>query len=130
MSRILKTFLGFCSIWAVMTFLCMLLIAITNEVLSWNPEVSYAFAYITTILLSYFLNSKYVFHSSFNLIKMLSYCATYISGMFLGMILIKIGMTLLPKINETLISYAVIPFTLTWNFVLINIILAPRKEKK
>lgn len=130
MPRILRVFLGFCSIGAIMTFLCMILIAITNEVLSWNPEVSYAFAYITTLLLSYFLNSKYVFHSSFNFIKMISYCATYLSGMLLGMLLIKIGMTLLPQINETLISYAVIPVTLVWNFIFINKILTKKKEMR
>lgn len=129
MPHLLKIFFGFCSIGAIMTVLSMLLIAITNEILSWNPEVSYAFAYLTTLLLSYYLNTKYVFHSSFSFVKLLSYCATYISGMLLGMLLIKIGMTLLPQINETLISYAVIPFTLVWNFVLVNKFLTTRKEK-
>ena len=130
MAHLLKAFTGFCSIGAVMTVISMGFIAITNEILFWNPEASYVFAYITTLLLSYFLNSKYVFHSSFNLTKLFSYCATYISGMLLGMLLIKIGITLLPRINETLISYAVIPVTLVWNFIFINRILTMKKAKR
>ena len=130
MSHILKRFLGFCSIGAVMTFLSMLLIAITNELFSWDPVVSYDFAYITTLLLSYFLNTKYVFHASFRIIELLSYCATYISGMLLGMLLIKIGMVIFPQINETLISYAVIPITMVWNFIFINMILTMKKETR
>lgn len=113
-----------------MTGLSMVLIAITNEVLSWDPEVSYVFAYISTLLLSYFLNTKYVFHASFSFIKLLSYCATYISGMLLGMLLIKIGIAMFPQINETLISYAVIPITLVWNFIFINKILTMKKVKR
>lgn len=128
MSRILKTFLGFCSIGTVMTVLSMGLIAITNEIFSWNPEVSYGFAYITTLLLSYYLNSKYVFHSSLCFIRLFIYCATYISGMLIGMILIKLGTRLLPQINETVISYAVIPITLVWNFIFINKKLTIRKK--
>jgi len=130
MSRFIKNFLGFCSIGAAMTLLSMLLIAVTNEILSWNPEVSYDFAYITTLLLSYYLNTKYVFHSSFCFTKLLSYCATYISGMLLGMLLIKIGIKLLPQINETIITYAVIPITLVWNFLFVNKILTMKKEKR
>ena len=130
MSRLLKSFLGFCSIGAVMTFLSLVLIAVTNEILTWDPLVSYVFAYTTTLLLSYFLNSKYVFHSSLNPLKMISYCATYISGMLLGMLLIKLGIALLPQVNETLISYAVIPITLVWNFVFVNKILTMKKEKR
>ena len=130
MPHLFKYFFGFCSIGALMTGLSMVLIAITNEVLSWDPEVSYVFAYISTLLLSYFLNTKYVFHASFSFIKLLSYCATYISGMLLGMLLIKIGIAMFPQINETLISYAVIPITLVWNFIFINKILTMKKVKR
>ncbi len=112
-----------------MTLLSMILIAITNEILSWDPEVSYDFAYITTLLLSYYLNTKYVFHSSFSFIKLFSYCAAYLSGMLLGMLLIKAGIALLPQVNETIISYAAIPVTLAWNFIFVNIILSKRKER-
>lgn len=106
-----------------MTLLSMLLIAITNELLGWNPQVSYVIAYMATLLLSYWLNSRLVFHSSMNLRKLVGYCGTYLSGMLLGLVMLKALTSGFPQWNLTLLSYAVIPVTMVWNFVFVNKIL-------
>lgn len=123
-------FAGFGGIGGAMTLLSMLLIAITNELLGWNPQVSYVVAYMATLLLSYWLNSRLVFHSSMNLRKLAGYCGTYLSGMLLGMLMLKALTSGFPQWNPTLLSYAVIPVTMVWNFIFINRILThnPKRE--
>lgn len=127
-SVLLRKFIGFGGIGAAMTLLSMLMIAACNELLKWNPQLSYLVAYVTTLLLSYCLNSLWVFHSPLSLKKLFGYCSTYVGGMILGMLLLAGLQRLLPAWNPTLLSYAVIPVTMIWNFVFINKILSRESE--
>lgn len=121
-------FLGFGGVGAAMTLLSMLMIAAGNELLGWNPQVSYLVAYVATLLLSYWLNSVWTFHSTLSWKKLSGYCGTYVSGMILGMLLLVGLRRLFPDGNPTLLNYAVIPVTLLWNFVFVNKILSRKKE--
>lgn len=113
-------FIGFCGIGGIVTLLSMAMIAITNELFQWHPQLSYIFAYLLTLLLSYVLNSQLVFHSTLSFRKFAGYCGAYISGMLLGIGMLLLGMHILPDCNRTILSYAVIPATMLWNFAFIN----------
>ena len=123
MKTVLLKFCGFCGVGGTMTLLSMAMIAFANELLHWSPQISYIVAYITTLLLSYVLNSKFVFQSSLHIKNAVKYCAAYISGMFWGMLLLKLSIRLFPRCNTTLLNYLIIPMTMVWNFLLINGIL-------
>ena len=116
MIHFLKKFAGFCSVGALMTVLSMVLIAITNEVFSWHPEVSYIFSYVVTLLLSYLLNLKFVFHSRYSWKGLFSYCMTYLCSMLFGMALLWLLMRVFPTTNRTLLSYCMLPVTTLWNY--------------
>ena len=55
--------------------------------------------------------------------KAVKYCLAYISGMFLGMLLLKLSIRLFPRCSATLLSYLIIPVTMAWNFLLVNVVL-------
>lgn len=113
---LLKKLLGFCSVGGAMTLLSMLMIAVTNEFFHWHPQVSYIFAYLTTLILSYLLNIRYVFHSHYSWKGLGAYCLTYISSMILGSVLLWFLMRIFPNVNNTLLSYCLLPATTLWNF--------------
>lgn len=114
--NLLKELLKFCSIGGAMTVLSMLMIAFTNEICHWHPQVSYVFSYITTLIVSYLLNIRYVFHSRYSWTGLAAYCSIYLSSMVLGCVLLWILMHLFPSANGTLLSYCLLPATTLWNF--------------
>ena len=128
MRKLLLKFIGFGGVGGVTTLLSMAMIAVTNEIFHWNPQVSYVVSYVLTLLLSYVLNSIWVFHSKFSWRKITGYCGAYISGMLLGMVLLKGVMLSFPHWNATLLSCMVIPVTLGWNFIFVNIVLTAREK--
>ena len=129
MKKLLLKLLGFCGVGGAMTLLSMLLIVLTNEIFGWHPQVSYAFAYMLTLLLSYVLNTRLVFHVPRSLKKLFGYCVAYLSGMILGMVLLKMLTQFCSGTNATLLSYVVIPITLAWNFYFVDKILNSKGEK-
>ena len=56
-------------------------------------------------------------------LKLVGLCGVYLSGMFLCMILLKVLLVILTRWNPILLSYTVVFCTMTWNFILINLIL-------
>lgn len=123
-------FIGFCGVGGAMTLLSMLMIALMNEVFHWNPLFSYIFTYVATLVLSYYLNSKLVFHSSLSWKNMGGYFGTYLSGMILGTLLLRWLCVWFPACNHTLLSYAIIPVTTVWNFIFVHLFLRNRQIKK
>ena len=119
---------GFCGVGGAMTLLSIALIALTNEVFHWPPQLSYVFAYISTLLLSYLLNAKLVFRSTSGIRKLVLYCATYLSGMLIGMIALQILIGVFRRTNVTLLNCLVVFITPIWNFVFVNMIFHKRKE--
>ena len=127
MMKTLIKFCGFCGVGGAMTLLSIVLIALTNEFLHWEPLVSYVFAYVLTLLLSCLLNARYVFRSKLNIKKTVLYFFAYLSGMLLGMALLKILILTFKRTNVTLLNCLVVAVTVVWNFLLVNKIL--RKTK-
>lgn len=113
----IRWFCGFAGIGGLVTLLSMILIFAGNEWFGVPPLISYVTAYLVTLLLSYWLNAKFVFHSPFRIRGLALYLAAYLSGMGLGILMLRLLIRFLPGINETILSYAVIPVTMVWNFL-------------
>ena len=128
MTALLFKLCGFCGVGGAMTLLSIALIALMNEVFHWPPQLSYVFAYISTLLLSYLLNAKLVFRSTVNIRKLSLYCATYLSGMLIGMVALQILIGVFRRTNVTLLNCIVVFITLIWNFVFVNGIFRKRRE--
>ncbi len=130
LKQILFRFGGFSLIGIGNTLLSMLIILVMNEVCGINAMISYVFAYVTTVFLAYIANARLVFHAKISILSGMGFFASYLSGMMLGMALLWLSARLLPGWNATLVSYAVIPVTMLWNFILINRILGEKKRNK
>lgn len=122
--KLFITFAGFSFVGIVVTLVSMLLIFICNEILGWNSIVSYLLSYGVSILLSYFLNAKYVWKSDFLFVAMVRYFGIYIASMVLGAALLWLLELVLPDVNKTILSYCVIPFTMLWNYLFVNRLLS------
>lgn len=82
---------------------------------------TYIILYLSMILLSFLLNAKYTFQSSYNIKKLFLYYGSYGISMLLGILLLSIFKKVLPFENWVL-AYLVIPFTMTSNFLLSSFI--------
>ena len=82
---------------------------------------TYIILYLSMIILSFLLNAKYTFQSSYNIKKLFLYYGSYGISMLLGVLLLSIFKKILPFENWVL-AYLVIPFTMTSNFLLSSFI--------
>ena len=129
LSKLFVRFCGFAGVGAVVTLLSMLLIFIGNELLGIAPLISYAASYLITLFLSYWLNAKLVFRAPFRLRGLIWYVIAYLSGMVVGMLLLRLLLQFVSEGYETILSYAVIPVTMVWNFLFADRIMAWCKRK-
>ena len=132
LNRMKKTavrFSGFSLIGLANTFLSMLLIFVLNRICGVHYLISYAAAYVLTVLLAYAANALWVFHVGLALADCIRFVMTYISGMLLGMGLLRLGRYVFPCLDETLLSYCVIPVTTVGNFWFVNKVLSGKKKE-
>ena len=122
--QILARFGGFSLIGAANTLLSMAVIFALNEWLGLDCRASYALAYAVTVALAYVANARLVFGARLSLPGFVGFFAAYLSGMLVGVALLWALCRLFPSWNETLLSYAVIPATMVWNFFFVNKLLA------
>ncbi|MBQ0088169.1 MAG: GtrA family protein [Prevotellaceae bacterium] len=122
MRILIQRILGFSIVGVVVTIISLLLLWFFNDVLSLNIYVAYVFAYTISIVLSYFLNARYVWMHTLSAVDILKYLAIYLSSMALGTILLFPFQLLLPEWNHTLLSFTTIPFTMIWNYLFVNYI--------
>ena len=118
--KLISTFAGFSVVGIVVTFVSMLLIFIFNEILCWNSIVSYLISYALSILISYFLNTAYVWKKEFFVLDLIRYFGIYLASMVLGAVLLWGLEYIFPSMNKTILSYCVIPFTMIWNYFFVN----------
>lgn len=118
--NLIGKFAGFSVVGTVVTLVSMGLLFVFNEGLRWNVYLSYAAAYLLSIQLSYVLNLRYVFRRRFGWRTLWQYNLTYVGGMLLGLVLVRLYTWLAPECNRTVLSYAAIPFTMLFNFFFVN----------
>lgn len=127
-NRVVRKFLGFSTVGVFITLLSLSLTFIFLELIKTPLILTYACIYFVTILVSYFLNSRLVFKSGKSFRKLMLYFGVYISGMLLGVLVLKFYEQNLNFKNYVL-SYLVIPFTMSWNFILSSLVLKKQKSK-
>lgn len=115
--KLISLFAGFSVVGAVTTLFSLGAIYVLLEIFETHLIFTYVFIYIITILLSYILNSYYVFKSSLGKNKAVKYFTIYISGMVIGVIVLWIFEATLP-FKEFILAFMVLPITMMWNFVL------------
>lgn len=118
--KLISTFAGFSFVGIMVTLVSMLLIFICNEILGWNSIVSYLISYALSILISYFLNTAYVWKKEFFVLDIIRYFGIYLASMVLGAVLLWGLEYIFPSMNKTILSYCVIPFTMIWNYFFVN----------
>lgn len=106
------------------------LIFVFNEGFRWNVYASYGAAYLLSIQLSYVLNLRYVFRRRSSWRTLWLYNLTYVGGMSLGLVLVRLYTWLAPDYNRTVLSYAAIPFTMLFNFFFVNLITRIKNEER
>ena len=80
---------------------------------------TYLAVYLSTILLSYYLNSKYTFSSNFSTKKTTIYFVIYLSCMFIGANLLHLVSKLI-ILENWIYPFCILPITATYNFILTN----------
>ena len=78
---------------------------------------TYVFVYLTTLSLSFYLNTTYTFKSKMSIRNMTYYFLVYLSGMCIGVLLLNIW-TKLVTLEDWIYPFLVLPFTLIWNFLM------------
>lgn len=132
-SALFKRFLGFSTVGVIVTLFSMSLTFIFNDILMINVFISYVMSFSISIIFSYFMNAKFVFKSEMKIKSFLMYYGTYILSMFLGLGILKVYHSFFPDLNKTIITYMVLPFTLSFNFLVVSKIMAKYRvnsEKK
>jgi len=115
--KIITIFAGFSGVGVVTTLLSLGAIYVFLEVFRTPLILTYGVIYFLTILLSYFLNSLFVFKSPLKLNKALRYFSIYLSGMLLGMLVLWLLKNTL-SFDHYILAYFVLPVTMAWNFLL------------
>ena len=119
---LVKKFAGFSIVGLIVTIVGFLSMYIFLGVLKTPLYFTYAGIYIFSIIISYLLNSKFVFKINSTIKRTIIYFLIYLSSMVIGLILLTIYKSTLPFENWIL-SYLTVPITLTWNFVLSYLLL-------
>jgi putative flippase GtrA len=93
---ILKKFTGFAIVGVLATFLSWTLYYIFNDKLQFNYIASYILAYIIPLILSFTLNSIFVFKSKKNIRNVLVFFSIYLSSMVMGILLLSLYHQIIP----------------------------------
>ena len=117
---------GFSVVGLITTILSLALIYILLKLMHTPLIVTYIGIYASTILLSFFLNSVFVFRSGLSFGNISKYFLIYLSGMFFGTLLLWLFKKALP-VENYILGYAVLPFTMMWNFAFSFKLLKPVK---
>lgn len=125
----LPQFIGFLLVGGSSTLVSIGLLALFNEIFHWHSQLSYVLSYLITLAGSYVVCAKWVFHSPLKWNGWWCYCCAYLSGMLLGMGVLKGLEILFPNINATLLGVATIPFTTLWNYLWVDRIMAFFKKR-
>lgn len=126
--NVLSQITGFSAVGASVTVFSVLLLYVFTVFLGFNALLSYTLTQLISITVSYFLNGKYVFKSSFGLCSYIKYYGIYLSAFFGGLVIIW-GLKELWSWSEFFLSIAPIPFTMTYNFFLTRLLFIHNKHK-
>ncbi len=81
--------------------------------------LTYTCVYAFSIMLSFVLNSTFTFKTTIKVSNMLRYYAIYVSGLVLGVLVMKL-FTSIFDFENWVYPFLVLPFTTVWNFSIAN----------
>ena len=114
-STFIKRFLSFATIGGILTIFSLMANLFCLKYLKFPLYSTYIGVYSTTILISFYFNSKFTFKSEINFRNSVRYYTIYLSSMFIGTALIALFDKLL-KVENWIYPFLVLPFTLSFNF--------------
>lgn len=123
---LVKRLIGFSFVGIFVTIVGMTLTFIFLKILNMSPYLTYFTSYVLTVLLSYYLNSRFVFKSGKSKKNLFIYYAIYSSSMLIGLGTLFIYHQTLP-FDELILNYMVIPVTMLWNFTVTSRFLKPEE---
>lgn len=126
---LVKRIIGFSFVGVFVTMVGMTLTFIFLKLLGFSPYITYFTSYVLTVLLSYYLNSRFVFKSGKSKKNLLIYYGVYSSSMLIGLVTLYIYHQLFTY-DELLLNYMVIPVTMAWNFTVSSRFLKPKNIEK
>ena len=119
--KLFARFGGFSLVGGGVTLISMYMLYALVEYLHLNATLAYVISYLISIQISFVINLKFVFRAQFLWRNLLYFNLTYLLTMLLGVGLLNLFILLAPiDTNQVLLSYAVILFTLLFNFLFIN----------
>jgi putative flippase GtrA len=121
-----KKLAGFGIIGVISTLFSMLLMYIFHNLMHWHYQASYVISYIIPLSLSFVLNSIFVFNSKKNTRNLIVYFSVYLSSMCTGMIILALFKQFI-ALDETILSYMTLPFTMAQNFTLSHLLLKKKE---
>lgn len=129
LNKLVKYFAGFSAVGAITTVASFLTALFLIEYLKISILIVYPVVYISSLLISYYLNKEIVFKYKGSRNKLFLYFVIYISSMLLGFLLIFL-MKEFSDIGETTIAILILPITTTYNFILVNLLFNKRDNKR
>lgn len=117
LKKLLMSFLRFANVGVFVTLLSLVLTYLFLKVLETPLLPTYILLYLSTIFVSYILNSFYTFKARRTARNLILYFASYGLSMLSGVALLALFEKALPFENWIL-AYMVIPFTMSLNFIL------------
>ncbi|NLN88237.1 MAG: GtrA family protein [Syntrophomonadaceae bacterium] len=119
----LREFAGFGLVGAANTVVTYGLYAVLLFLFSY--KVSYSLAYVSGILISYYMNSRLVFHEPVSLLKFIKYPIVYVVQYILGIVVLYVAIDVL-GFSQWLAPLLVIAISLPVTFVLSRLIIKGR----
>ena len=123
---IMKRIIGFSFVGVFVTLVGMTLTFIFLKIIGMSPYLTYFTSYVLTVMLSYYLNSRFVFKSGKSKKNLFIYYGIYSSSMLIGLGTLYIYRQTLP-FDELILNYMVIPVTMAWNFTVTSRFLKPQE---
>jgi putative flippase GtrA len=114
---IIKKFLSFATIGALLTIVSLGSITICLKYYDTPLQMTYIIINLITILISFYLNSKYTFKSEITLNNSIRYYAIYLTSMGIGTLLLGYFSSVF-NYEKWIYPFMVIPFTLLFNFLM------------
>jgi len=119
---LISKFTGFSVVGVIVNIIGLLFTYLFLGLLKTPLYSTYASIYFISIIISYLLNSKFVFKIESSIRRMIIYFLIYLTSMLLGLLVLSLYKKTLPFDNWFL-SYLTIPITLVWNFILSSMLL-------
>jgi putative flippase GtrA len=122
---IIKKMLSFATIGALLTVVSLGSTTIGIKFFHTPLKLTYVLVNIVTIIMSFYLNSKFTFKNDISFLNSIKYFAIYLTSMGLGTYLLDVFDSFF-KFEKWIFPFMALPFTMVYNFTLSSIFLGKK----